>query len=66
MAGKAGLKAGLIGGGVLVVLTLIALIPIPFLSCICCGVDLLVYLGVGALAANFLTPPRTAGACGWW
>jgi hypothetical protein len=61
MTGKAGLKAGLIGGGVLFVLTLLNLIRIPFLGCICCGLNILVYLGAGALAANFLAPPRTAG-----
>ena len=61
MAGKAGLKAGLIGAAVLVVLSLLSLIPIPALNCICCGVDFLVYIGIGVLGGYFLTPPRTAG-----
>ncbi len=61
MAGKAGLKAGLIGVAVMLVLTLLALIPLAALQCVCCGVDLLAYAGIGVLAAFFLTPPRTAG-----
>jgi len=61
MAGKAGLKAGLIGAAVMLVLTLLNLIPIPALGCICCGVQLLAYVAVGALAGYFLVPPRAAG-----
>ena len=61
MAGKAGLKAGLIGAAVLVALTLLELIPIPYLACACFVIRLLVYAGIGVLAGFFLTPPRTAG-----
>ena len=59
MTGKAGLKAGLIGAGIILVVTLLS--QIPFLNCICCGLTWLVYAGIGALAGYFLTPPRTAG-----
>lgn len=62
MTSKAGLKAGLIGAAVILVLTLISLVPIPFLNCICCGLTWLVYIVIGALAGYFLVPPRTAGA----
>jgi hypothetical protein len=67
MSGQAGLKAGLIGAGVMVVLVLLNLIPslIPaagVLGCACCGVELLAYAGAGVLAGAFLSPPRDAGA----
>jgi hypothetical protein len=68
MAGKAGLKAGLIGAVVLLVLGLLNLVPafLPgaagsTLGCVCCVVWLVAYVGIGVLGANFLTPPRTAG-----
>ena len=60
MTGKAGLKAGLIGAAVILVLTLLS--QIPAVGCICCGVTWLAYAGIGALAGYFLTPPRSAGA----
>jgi len=60
MAGKAGLKAGLIGAAVLLVLVLLSLIPVPALNCICCGVQLIAYLGIGVLGGFFLAPPRSA------
>jgi hypothetical protein len=55
MSGKAGLKAGLIGAGVMVVLVLLNLIPsliqgVGVLGCACCGVELLAYAGAGVLA----------------
>ena len=59
MAGKAGLKAGLIGAAVMLVTTLLS--QIPGVGCVCCGLNLLVYAAIGALAGFFLTPPRTAG-----
>lgn len=68
MSGKAGLKAGLIGAGVLGLLVLIDLVRsliIPVsgaLGCACCGVELLAYAGIGVLAGVFLSPPRDAGA----
>ncbi len=59
MTGKAGLRAGLIGAGIMLVVTLLS--QIPFISCICCALTWLVYAGIGALAGNFLPPPRNAG-----
>ena len=59
MTGKAGLKAGLIGAGIMLVLTLLS--QIPGVGCVCCGLTWLVYAGIGALAGFFLTPPRAAG-----
>ncbi len=59
MTGKAGLKAGLIGAAVVLVLTLLS--QIPGVGCVCCGLTWLVYAGIGALAGFFLTPPRAAG-----
>ena len=57
---SSGVKAGLIGAGAGLVLSLIGLIPI--VGC-CTGIlGLLVYAGVGVLAAYWLTPPRSAGA----
>ena len=54
MAVKAGLKGGLIGGAVGLVLTLLGLIPVPFLPCVCCGLSWLGYIGAGVLAGFFL------------
>jgi uncharacterized membrane protein len=67
MAGKAGLKAGLIGAAVMFVITLLSLIPtlIPRasgLNCVCCGLEFLAFAGIGVLGGFFLTPPRDAGA----
>lgn len=66
MAGKAGLKAGLIGAAVIFVITLLSLIPILMpkasaLNCVCCGLEFVVFAGIGVLAGFFLTPPRDAG-----
>ena len=61
------LKAGLIGGGVLALLTILANLGMLFpeastiISCCLCIPILLAYPGTGALAAYWLTPPRTAG-----
>jgi len=60
VTGKAGLKAGLIGAAIILVVTLLN--QIPGVGCVCCPVTFLVYAGIGALAGFFLTPPRTAGA----
>jgi len=54
-----GLKAGLIGGAVVAVLQFVGLIP--FVGCCTWLLVFLAYLGAGALAAYWLTPPRTAG-----
>jgi len=59
MTGKAGLKAGLIGAAIILVMTLLS--QIPGVGCICCGLTWLVYAGIGVLAGFFLTPPRAAG-----
>jgi hypothetical protein len=63
MAGKAGLKAGLIGLAVLLAMTLInQLLPISGgLVYALCGVNMLIYAGIGVLAGFFLAPPRAAG-----
>jgi len=53
------MKAGLIGGAVVVVLNLLGLIPCVGL--IACGLSLLAYIGVGVLAAYWMPPPRAAG-----
>jgi hypothetical protein len=56
---QAGLKAGAVGAGVIVVLNLIGLIPCA--GCVTCILGLLAYVGAGALAAYWLPPVRTAG-----
>jgi len=56
---QAGLKAGAVGAGVIVILNLIGLIPC--VGCITCILGLLAYVGAGALAAYWLPPTRTAG-----
>ena len=65
MVGKAGMKAGLIGAAILFVLTLldalVGLAEVPALSCLCCGLPLLAYAGIGVLAGSFLSAPRSAG-----
>ncbi len=53
------LKAGLIGGVVLVVLDLLGLIPCVGL--VTCILGLVAYIGIGALAAYWLPPMRMAG-----
>ena len=63
MAGKAGLKAGLIGVVVMLVVTVInqfVLQPSGALVYVACGVSTLIYAAIGVLAGFFLTPPRTA------
>ena len=62
MAGKAGLKAGLIGGAVALILTLLAQIPVNYVCCVCTVTTWLVYAGTGVLGAVFLPPPRDAGS----
>ena len=61
MSGNAGLKAGLIGAAILLVITLLNQIPVAFSGCVCCLAAWLAYVGVGALAGHFTPPPRTAG-----
>ncbi len=54
------LKAGLIGAAVLVALNVLGLIPCVGL--VTCFLGLLVYGGIGALAAHWLPPVREPGA----
>lgn len=56
---QASLKAGAIGAGAAVVLALLSLIPCA--GCFTWILGLLLYIGVGALAAYWLPPVRTAG-----
>jgi hypothetical protein len=57
---QASLKAGLVGAGVAVVLSLLGLVPC--LGCITGILALVWYVGVGVLAAYWMPPPRTAGS----
>lgn len=59
MTGKAGLKAGLVGGGVAAILSFTTFIPC--LQCISVPLMFLAYATAGALAAYWLPKPRTAG-----
>jgi hypothetical protein len=63
VAGKAGLKAGLIGVAVLLVTTLInQVLPMSGgMVYALCGVNMLIYVGIGVLAGLFLAAPRAAG-----
>jgi hypothetical protein len=62
LAGKAGLKAGLIGTAVLLVMTVInQFLPAGGLVYVGCGVMLMLYTGIGVLAGFLLAPPRTPG-----
>jgi hypothetical protein len=63
MSGKAGLKAGLIGTGVMLVWTVIGrLVPISGAWVwVSSGVSLLMYAGIGVLAGVFLRAPRAPG-----
>ncbi len=53
------LKAGLIGGAALVLISLIGLLPV--VGCISLPLMLIGYVAVGALAAYWLPPRREAG-----
>ena len=53
------LKAGLIGGLILVALNILGLIPC--VGALTCGLGILAYAGIGALAAYWLPPVRVAG-----
>ena len=63
MTGKAGLKAGLLGTGVMLVWTVIGrLVPISGVWVwVSSGVSLLLYTCTGVLAGVFLNPPRAPG-----
>jgi hypothetical protein len=52
-------KAGLVGGAAVVVLDLLGLIPC--VGVVFCGLGILAYAGVGALAAYWMPPMRMAG-----
>ncbi len=53
------LKAGLIGGAILVVISLLSLIPV--LGCVSLPLTLIGYLAVGALAVHYMPPRRESG-----
>ncbi|MBN1995101.1 MAG: hypothetical protein JW953_20575 [Anaerolineae bacterium] len=57
---QAVLKAGGLGAVVLIVLNLLGLIPC--VGCITFILSLVVYVGIGVLAAMWMMPPRTAGS----
>jgi hypothetical protein len=61
LAGKAGLKAGLIGLAVLLASTVITqLVPMSIgLTYAVCGINTLIFGCIGVLAGVFLSPPRT-------
>ena len=63
MAGKAGLKAGLIGFFLMLVWTVIGqLVPMTgVLRWVSTAASLALYAGIGVLAGFFLAPPRTPG-----
>jgi hypothetical protein len=63
MAGKAGLKAGLIGTAAMLVWTVIGrFLPVSGAWVwVSSGVSLLMYAGIGVLAGFFLALPRTPG-----
>lgn len=52
-------KAGLLGGAIVVVLNLLGLIPCA--GIVFCGLGILAYAGIGALAAYWMPPLRSAG-----
>ncbi len=54
-----GVKAGLVGAAVAVLLSLLRIVPC--IGCIASILGLVVYVGAGVLAAYWLTPPRTTG-----
>jgi hypothetical protein len=54
------IKAGLIGGAILIILNLLGLIPCVGL--ITCILGLAVYAGIGVLAASWIPPVREAGS----
>ncbi len=63
MVGKAGLKAGVIGLVIMMVMTLLNQFVLIGMSrvftLVSCGIDLFIYACIGVLAGFFLTPPRT-------
>jgi hypothetical protein len=68
VVGKAGLKAGLIGTAIMLVITFLnqfVVLPMSQGSQVIvfavCGLNLVIYAGIGVLAGLFLAPPRTAG-----
>jgi len=63
MAGRANLKAGLIGAGVVIVLALIGrFVPLQrALMWLSTVIGLLAYAGIGVPAGGYVTPPRSPG-----
>jgi len=56
------LKAGLIGGGILLLLNLLALIPWFALSCLTSLLQIVALIGAGMLAARWMPTPRSGGS----
>lgn len=56
---KPGVKAGLIGGAVLIVLNLLGLVPV--LGCLATPLQLLAYVAIGVLAGYWMAPRREGG-----
>jgi hypothetical protein len=56
------LKAGLIGAAILIVLNLLGLVQVACVGLVTCILGLLVYAGIGALAAYWMPPVRETGA----
>jgi hypothetical protein len=55
------LKAGLIGSGILLLLNLLSVTPIPLLGCLTTILQIAAFIGIGALAAYWMAPPRLTG-----
>jgi hypothetical protein len=55
------LRAGLVGSVTLAVLNLLGLIPIPCMGLVSCGLVLVAYVCIGALAAHWTPPVREVG-----
>jgi hypothetical protein len=53
------LRAGLIGAGILLVLSLLSLVPL--VSCISPILQIVAFIGIGALAGSYLPPRREGG-----
>ena len=56
---KPGVKAGLVGGAILVALGLLGLVPV--ISCLSMPLQLLGYIGIGMLAGFWMAPRREGG-----
>jgi hypothetical protein len=55
------LRAGLVGAVTLAVLNLLGLIPLACMGLVSCGLVLVAYVPIGALAAHWMPPVREVG-----